>query len=84
METREVVATARDECLAIKDELKEKRQAAEFEQRAKSAEAKLGFLKKKLDEVTIELSVERIRSSGFAQSVRVHAQDVFNNFSRVY
>jgi hypothetical protein len=67
----EAVAAVRAECLAVKDELKQKkRQATEFEQRAKSAKAELGFLKKQLDETTIELSAEHLGSEGFTLSVR--------------
>jgi hypothetical protein len=45
-ETWEAVAAARVECSADKEELKKKKQhVAKFEQRAKSAEAEVGFLK---------------------------------------
>lgn len=44
----------------------------------------VGFLRKQLDTAITELSIERLRSTGFTNSVRVHAQAVFSDFSRVY
>lgn len=44
----------------------------------------VGFLRKQIDTSITELSVERLRSTGFTNSVRVHAHAVLNDFSRVY
>jgi hypothetical protein len=44
----------------------------------------VAFLCKELESTLSELSVERLRSTGFAHNMQVHAQYVFNDFSQVF
>lgn len=61
-----------------------KREVRELEQRAKSAESQVDFLRKELDNTLGDLSVERLHSAGFAEAIETNAQAVFKDFRRVY
>lgn len=76
---------AKAESSALHDKLKEKKkEVVVFEQEAKSAKAEVGFLRKQLDTMISKLFANRLRLAGFANSVWVHAQIVFSDFSPVY
>jgi hypothetical protein len=83
-EARAEVTAARVECSVVREKLEKKKTASEFEQRAKSAELEVAFLRKELNTTLTELSVERLRSAGFTHIMRVHVRDVFNDFRQVY